>query len=401
MYVAGHVNSTSPVNFVYTNYSALTISESHPFFKPGKRSKFARDSYKNLDIGGIFQQGSVTQELNFPEIHTDRSGISGPTWTVFDGHLMPITGPLQLPTAASIPPIDGGTSMAAKGTIAIARCAPTNPAAGFGQYSGEIHDLPRIKLKILGWRPRTHSIMNATRRYSNDYLNVVFGWKPFVKDIKDTVKALQDMDKIMTQYVRDNNQTVRRGYRFPIVRDTTTSVISNASYGNLPTAVVITPGIETQTVETTTETWFSGAFTYSIPVGKWARPLNLANHLIGLRLDPWLLYQLAPWTWALDWVTSIGAVVHNLNASLLDGLVLRYGYVMETKTIKTTITLSGIRIRGYPDPLSTSWTKYQVSKQRVRATPFGFGLNPTTFTGKQWAIVAALGISRAPRSLNF
>jgi len=40
-------------------------------------------------------------------------------------------------------------------------------------------------------------------------------------------------------------------------------------------------------------------------------------------------------------------------------------------------------------------------KQRSVATPFGFGLDPGAFSPKQWSIIAALGFSKAPRSLNF
>lgn len=239
------------------------------------------------------------------------------------------------------------------------------------------------------------------RSGSDDFLNEAFGWVPFIGDLKDTVKAIQNKDKILQQYHRDADRTVRRSYHFPVDVSTTTTINSNASYGNMPTAVVQHPGVESTTITTETKIWFSGGFTYLVPkLGTVASIQADANKLLGLRLDPWLLYQLAPWSWALDWITSVGAVVHNANQFLLDGLVLRYGYVMRTQTITETRTLSGILIRGEPSELSSSWTTVKVIKDRVRATPFGFGLNPTSFTNRQWAIVAALGISRAPRSLN-
>jgi hypothetical protein len=39
-------------------------------------------------------------------------------------------------------------------------------------------------------------------------------------------------------------------------------------------------------------------------------------------------------------------------------------------------------------------------KRRIKSTPFGFGLSPGSFTARQWSILAALGMTRGPRSLR-
>jgi len=38
-------------------------------------------------------------------------------------------------------------------------------------------------------------------------------------------------------------------------------------------------------------------------------------------------------------------------------------------------------------------------KKRVKATPYGFGLDTDAFTPRQWAILGSLGISRGSRLL--
>lgn len=133
-------------------------------------------------------------------------------------------------------------------------------------------------------------------------------------------------------------------------------------------------------------------------MGKIRRQEALANKLFGLRLTPELWWQLSPWSWAADWVGNTGSVLHNLSAFSNDGLVMRYGYVMETVKVVTTYTLVDCVLRT-GQKVDSSQTYVQERKQRRRATPFGFGLNPASFSDKQWSIIAALGISRMPRSL--
>jgi len=48
-------------------------------------------------------------------------------------------------------------------------------------------------------------------------------------------------------------------------------------------------------------------------------------------------------------------------------------------------------------PISTSFRTTR--KQRFRANPYGFARNPNSFSGKQWAILGALGLTKAPRRL--
>jgi hypothetical protein len=115
--------------------------------------------------------------------------------------------------------------------------------------------------------------------------------------------------------------------------------------------------------------------------------------LFGTRVTPELFWELTPWSWAVDWVTNLGDVIHNVSAFSRDGLVMPYGYMMATITIKDTYTLSGFQFNtGPPQTMFQSFTS--TSKQRIRATPFGFGLDLGGFTNRQWAIIGALGLSR-------
>lgn len=152
--------------------------------------------------------------------------------------------------------------------------------------------------------------------------------------------------------------------------------------------------------KTTTEYWFSGAYTYFYDQGQdlWSRARQAEqnmNALFGLRINPQLLWELAPWSWLVDWKTNVGDVMTNLSAFSRDQLVLRWGYVMATETITDTHSVR-CGLRGYEGrTLSESFTT--VVKKRVKATPYGFGLDPDwkDFSVRQLAILGALGVTRA------
>jgi hypothetical protein len=121
-----------------------------------------------------------------------------------------------------------------------------------------------------------------------------------------------------------------------------------------------------------------------------------ANKLFGTRLTPATLWELTPWSWAADWFGNIGDIIHNASALGDDGLVIRYGYIMDSYESIVTYTQEGpIGINHGPVINSLSLTRIHTLKRRYRATPYGFGLIPADFTTRQKAIVAALGISRS------
>jgi len=87
----------------------------------------------------------------------------------------------------------------------------------------------------------------------------------------------------------------------------------------------------------------------------------------------------------------------NISAFSRDQLVLRWGYMMAAETIIDTHSVV-CGLRGY-EGQTLSQTFTTTVKKRVRATPFGFGLDPgwKDFSDRQKAILGALGISRVSR----
>jgi hypothetical protein len=166
---------------------------------------------------------------------------------------------------------------------------------------------------------------------------------------------------------------------------------------------VVAPPWYRQTDTTKTTTWFSGCYTYQYEpteMDNLERIVQEASLLYGLELTPEVLWNLAPWSWLVDWVANVGPVVHNLSAFQQDGLVIRYGYVMETTT-RTYRRTNTVRPQSFaPIPFVYDDSFIGTRKRRVQATPYGFGLTLDAFTNRQWSILAALGMTRAPRSLK-
>jgi hypothetical protein len=119
-----------------------------------------------------------------------------------------------------------------------------------------------------------------------------------------------------------------------------------------------------------------------------------ASILFGLELSPDTLWNAAPWTWAIDWVSNTGDVISNISDWATDGLVMKWGYVMEHTISKLTYTFDRKpRIYGF-DGYASPLVVFVELKRRKRATPFGFGMSWNSFSPRQLAIAAALGLSK-------
>jgi len=290
------------------------------------------------------------------------------------------------------------------GTTAIARVLPTNPISDAMVFLGELRNdgFPSL-IGSDTFRERARFFKNL----GGEYLNIEFGWKPFVADIIKLAHAAKGSKELMAQYVRDSGRGVRRGYSFDKTTvSTVTPTVAAFPQPAFVTAIYAnstTPPKTTKTTTVTSEFWFSGCFTYLLNLGssnadKLELHAQLAEKLIGLELTPETLWNLAPWSWAADWAYNIGDVLHNLAAFQQDGLVMRYGYMMAHSVIEDTYTTepTDYKNRSTGRLFQTFGTEIKV---RRKATPFGFGLSADGFTARQWAILAALGLSHGARQL--
>jgi len=125
-----------------------------------------------------------------------------------------------------------------------------------------------------------------------------------------------------------------------------------------------------------------------------------ANHLFGVIPTPEVVWELTPWSWAVDWFTNVGDVMSNVSSFITDGLVLQYGYIMEhTRVfgeIVCTVPPSQVGQYGLTGGVLKR-TYVREYKTRIHADPYGFGIDDTTLTKRQLSILGALGLSKGSR----
>jgi len=295
------------------------------------------------------------------------------------------------------------------GTTAINATRPTNPVADLAVNLAEF--------KSEGARLNVHtdygSIRKSADNIGDDWLNSQFGWLPLAGAIRDTAKAVRNSSEIVAQLQRDAGKLVHRRYSFPLEVLENTVYVPKTGKLNLPVTdaqcyQIFSGGVRTgsmlQEVQTSRSVRFSGAYTYHLNVGddllsRLDRYEQYSNKLLGTRLTPEVAWNLMPWSWLADWHWDIGKIISNATALGDDSLVLVYGYLTEWTTVRHRVTITGPSlISGRKGPFTTQFTTLR--KQRVQASPYGFSTTPGSFTARQWSILGALGLTKAPNALR-
>lgn len=299
----------------------------------------------------------------------------------------------------------------ADGATAIALCAPNNPSANLSVSLAEslrdgIPSLPGIE----AWKRKSGLAKSA----GSEYLNYQFGWAPLLSEVHNVVNATRYQRDIMQNYRHNEGRNVHRRFDFPDEIQQWEEEVSPQNAIGWPggssfQSFKADAAKRVTVVRNVRKRWFEGCFTYGGPAkaDNFGRHLGFgtdADALYGLNLSPDILWEAAPWSWAVDWFTNAGDVIHNVSNFAAAGLVMRYGYMMEetisetyTQTTdspfrclvggesgKESVVFAGSCREGYRN----------ISKTRGPANPFGFGVGWEGLSPTQLAITAAIGITR-------
>lgn len=298
------------------------------------------------------------------------------------------------------------------GTTAIALSEPTRaPFSLFRSATEAIRDFPAIPLKAFAG---SKTKLDATRNLGSEYLNVQFGLLPTGNDIALLADAVINFASKIDQYTRDVGKDVRRGYTFDPIT-TIKSDVFTQGLGNNPDLYgpalrynyYWQPGVSytvSQQQIITEEYWFTGCFTYYLDpllakLGPTGEFVAKANQILGFGGTFTALWELAPWSWLVDWFFNVKDLISVGEKLSKDSLVLRYGYLMRTCTMNYHKDISGLKPLVAGTPSAFARDLRITEKQRVRSTPIGFGIDSSTFTAQQWAIFGALGLTKAPKTL--
>lgn len=393
---------TQDENHGFRDYP-LALRRIHQSVRDGKSDISSGPVDNRGDVGGPFNsQKRWCVVDNYTPAHIDVVEVTSAGQfrrKVYDGAIL-----ARDPATSDFPSMSV-TNLTPLGTTAIARCKPTNHISNLAADLTETftQGLPKFLGHSL-WKDRANILKGA----GSEYLNSEFGWKPLVGDVRSAAYAVANSHRLIKSYESNSGKLVRRRYEFPI--EETHSIVDlgpsdgvNFQGANLVSELnksLPQPHLIKETW-TYKRTWFSGGFTYHLPVGfrsrNWlASTYAKAGYLLGTELTPDTLWQVTPWTWAANWFSNMGDLVSNYSDWATDGLVLRYGYIMEHQFSKVTFYLDrpsrwitkGTSNRVHPI------TYFVESKRREKATPFGFGLDWNTFSPRQLAITLALGLTR-------
>jgi len=244
--------------------------------------------------------------------------------------------------------------------------------------------------------------------WAEAWLNNAFGQIPFTNDLISLLTAQRQVARRLEYLKSHNRKEIKR--HFDLSHSyARTRVSSTETYASLQPVLASgfynLDGKHNGNVETwlTEETriWFDGVFTFNIP------GLNVPNidprlkaKLMGLVPDANLIWKVTPWTWLIDWFSSVGASVQNSSLMQEYGEVAKSAYVMyHRKMVYDTYAFQYVKAGGsnFASPVTlvalSARSAYEV-KQRGVASPYGFGITWDGFNAFQLSILASLGITR-------
>jgi hypothetical protein len=292
------------------------------------------------------------------------------------------------------------SSAIAKGATAVKRSNPTSPHVDLPVALGELvtEGLP----SIMGTAVARDTVRGFRRgplsSSSSEYLNYQFGWLPLVSDVRRFAKTVMDSENLIRNYERGSGKSQRRSLSLPVeIPEAKTRVKTYSSFYPTDTATW-NYGSSSSVMSYEGRMWFVGSFRYYVPPSGLARYATLARKLYGARLTPDVLWELAPWSWCLDWFGNVGDVISNASSIGSDSVVMEYGYMMHEQTVRNRITTSASTqpwpYPGSPKKATCSATETLSIKTRAVANPYGFSVDAVSLTPKQLSILAAIGLSR-------
>lgn len=307
------------------------------------------------------------------------------------------------------------------GSAAIAATRPLQSEASLATLIGELKGdgLPRLTLLDPNtWKPKNHryapnTAFHAGGKAGDEYLNYQFGWAPLVKDLLGMMHSVVNVSNIVRQMDRDSGKLIRRRWNSaPNVSNSEIGTFYNGSQGrsnmvpnHVAPYVLNGTGSEGTVLRSSYEsTRFAAAYSYYWPeavtaLDKMVEFERRANVVLGTRLTPDVLWNLAPWSWLVDWFGNVGDVISNATALSNDNLVMRYGYLTKKVSVTYSYTCPDVRSNGHKLGSVTTGL-INTSLERRRATPYGFGVDLNGLSVAQWAILGALGLTKSPRTLR-
>lgn len=306
------------------------------------------------------------------------------------------------------------------------RSAPAQAEINLTRSLGELKDFPSMlrATKV----PKFSSIKGGAEAY----LNMVFGLQPTLSDLQTLAETVIKAGPILSDYVAQEKVRMRRRATHTFGSYANSGVftggasydsITPVSFGPIQAQIsYLTPGLPDSfsdvlsaqvawSVTASQKLVTSATYEYYIPSpegvhGRLREYSQLAERLIGGGLNASTIYDLTPYSWLLDWFTDVGGLISYQQNVVDNQLVAIRKSFSVIETIHASAVLSSVRYN--PGNLVGAWTlksPLTVSTggpatirwkklQRRAGNPFSITPAWTGLSRQQWAILAAMGLSR-------
>ena len=288
------------------------------------------------------------------------------------------------------------------------RMAPVVGEFSLSSFLGELREkLPSL---IFGFLTRAQTVKNA----GSDFLNVEFGWKPLLSDVRSLADTLMQASlglyrPLGTSHRRRDRPLIESfnyaDYPEGRIQAFTGHMGNPAGYNpysatSLSWSGAVATGKGTTSWYSKQKQWVEGEFVYIPKAGFDPQKfLDRYETLANVEITPAVLWELAPWSWLVDWAGQIGQSISAMEAGLSNRVLSTYYYGMEDTFSKT---VHGVLISGnqsgstYSGPGGFQTVVERRRRRRVRANPFGYtGSSSTKLDAEKMSILAALGLTRS------
>ncbi len=296
--------------------------------------------------------------------------------------------------------------------------AATAPDRNVGTLGVTLIELLRgdIPSLLKNYRTLAQGFMNRKNYFGSEFLNIQFGWTPLIQEYFNLIKVGLNLERVI--YYESFRR--KRQWEGPSVSSSGSSVISlNALGSPYPSAYrfsetgdVMGPNAgagvlyeqQTSMVESEDYHW-SSRYTGLAKASRRAESFSDQAMDVFKRLgaidDPTLLWDLTPYSWLVDWFTTMGDSLSNANVySPLSGKYnVDFAYLTTQRVHSEQghlLRRSGVLSPYYLSHAVTQPTSVGLSttRWRDRATPFGFGTQMASLNAGQFAILVALGLAQ-------
>lgn len=278
-----------------------------------------------------------------------------------------------------LPPLND----AADATKAFARTNPSRTVVDVPAFIGELKELPSL-FQIAG--------KHLLKRGANAYLSYQYGWKPLISDLKG---FLDFQRHVMKREAELQNLFNKGGLRrtFQLSSDVATTRTTSTIF--LESSLYTLSSTE-YTVETERRRWATSRWQPTVSsVPKTDAELHklAVQAVYGLSANASSAWNLIPFTWLIDWASSVGdyfdAQRNSVGASCGGVCVMthtksthRYGKVL----LSTGGTWTGVKLPSPKIVVEQKLRSFSAAPSISASLPF--------ITGTKLSILGALGIQR-------